>query len=264
MLNKQLVALLILLGITTNSSAQLLTAKDVGFISGLVAFQSDYGERHDFDTNKGNTGFGVGIVHYINFSSRSDYGAFFNDHVKVRSELSYYTTKLNHFGRWVEGGNNTLGKQQLRAMSGSSDVVNFGVQTEFYLLNIHDFENYVGSFAPYVSVGAFYSYYNAKATSSLGEMGTPEVTFPKYLIPSDGRPNGFSNENRGVLSVTGSLGVRYKLNKISDLQFDTRFQYFNSDWVDGLNPNKDLFKENKSNDWNVWFNFGYIYYLEWL
>lgn len=44
--------------------------------------------------------------------------------------------------------------------------------------------------------------------------------------------------------------------------FETRFQMYNSDWIDGLNPNKDLYKENKYNDWQVWFNFGYIYYLE--
>lgn len=263
MLKKYSITWLFLLSIISNSNAQLLTASEVGLISGLVAFQSDYGERGDFDTKKGNTGFGVGIVHYLNFSSHAGYGNFLKDHIKLRSELSYYSTKLNHFGQWIEDGNNTIGKQQLRAMSGTSNVVNLGVQAEFYLLNIHDFENYVGSFAPYVSVGAFYSYYNAKVESSMGELGLPGVTFPKYLIASDGRPHGFSNESSGVFSATVSLGVRYKLNSMSDLQFETRFQYFNSDWVDGLNPNKDIFKENKSNDSKVWFNLGYIYYLEW-
>jgi hypothetical protein len=43
---------------------------------------------------------------------------------------------------------------------------------------------------------------------------------------------------------------------------DLRFQYyFFSNWVDGLNPNPEIYKENKANDWLVWFNVGYIYYL---
>jgi hypothetical protein len=49
---------------------------------------------------------------------------------------------------------------------------------------------------------------------------------------------------------------------MSDLMFDIRYQGFNSDWVDGLNPNKKIYKENKSNDSQVWFNLGYIMYLE--
>jgi hypothetical protein len=42
---------------------------------------------------------------------------------------------------------------------------------------------------------------------------------------------------------------------------DLRFQYYFSNWVDGLNPDPKIYKENKANDWLVWFNFGYIYYL---
>jgi hypothetical protein len=49
---------------------------------------------------------------------------------------------------------------------------------------------------------------------------------------------------------------------MSDLLVDMRFQYFSSDWVDGLNPNKQVYTENKANDWMVWFNVGYIHYLE--
>jgi hypothetical protein len=39
---------------------------------------------------------------------------------------------------------------------------------------------------------------------------------------------------------------------------DLRFQYYFSNWVDGLNPNPEIYKENKANDWLVWFNVGYI------
>ena len=42
---------------------------------------------------------------------------------------------------------------------------------------------------------------------------------------------------------------------------DLRWQYFFSDWVDGLRPDPRFYSENKANDWLVWLNFGYIYYL---
>jgi hypothetical protein len=41
---------------------------------------------------------------------------------------------------------------------------------------------------------------------------------------------------------------------------DLRFQYyFSGGWT---NPNPEIYKENKANDWLVWFNVGYIYYLQ--
>jgi len=82
------------------------------------------------------------------------------------------------------------------------------------------------------------------------------------LVPSDGRPHGYSNESKAVTSEVLNLGTRYKLNRMSDLVLDVRLQYFNSDWVDGLNPNKELYTENKYNDWLTFIGVGYIYYLD--
>jgi hypothetical protein len=96
----------------------------------------------------------------------------------------------------------------------------------------------------------------------MGSLGTPLTTFPKYLTPTDGRPYGFSTEGGNVWSVVSSVGTRYKLSPLRDLMIDLRFQYFFSNWVDGLNPNPAIYKENKANDWLVWLNFGYIYYLQ--
>lgn len=261
MLKKLLFSLLSLFFLIPIASAQSNISYEIGFTSGPVAFQSDYGERQDLETNTGNTGFALGFIHYLNFSSNSNRETFFSEHVKVRSELSYSAANFNHFGKWVEGSS-SLGKDQLRAMSGSSKIVTLGIQGEFHPIKIHDFENSIGTFGPYGSFGIAYSYYNSKASSTLGPLGDIETTFPKYLTPSDGRPHGFSEESKGVLSVVVGLGTRYKLNRSSDLLLDLRFQYFTSDWVDGLNPNKDIYKENKSNDWMAWLNLGYIYYLE--
>jgi hypothetical protein len=261
MLKPIILTLFAFIGITTVSKAQGI-AQEVGIIFGPVSFQSDYGERNNMDTNVGNTGFGVGIVHFINFSANNNRESFFSEHFKVRSELSFNQTNLEHFGKWVESEERKGLVRHLRAMSGKSTLVNLGSQLEFSPIKIHDFENSVGSFSPYVSLGFQVSYYTTSVTSQLGPLGLPSTTFAKYLIPSDGRQYGFSNENGVVLSITAGVGVHYKLTTMSDLMFDIRYQGFSSDWVDGLNPNKDLFKENKKNDSQVWFNAGYIYYLE--
>jgi hypothetical protein len=262
MFKKILPTLITLISVINASHAQFNLAHEIGVTIGPVAFQSDYGERHDFETNAGNTGYAVGLIHYINFSSKADRNTYFNEHFKVRSELSYSSTSFRHFGKWVDQGNNSIGKVQLRAMRGASKIMNLGIQGEFHPVKIHDFENTIGAFDPYASLGLAYSFYNAEATSTLGPLGTSLTTIPKYLTPSDGRPNGFSNESKTVLSVIAGIGTRYKLTTMSDLLVDMRFQYFTSDWVDGLNPNKQIYTENKANDWMVWFNIGYIQYLE--
>lgn len=258
-------SLFLLLGFSNLALAQSGFSHEIGIIAGPVAFQSDYGERHDLKTNAGNSGFGIGLIHYMNFSYTADCDCynpetFFNDHFKLRSELSFNKTEFNHFGQWVEG-KPSLGKTQLKAMHGNTAVTNIGMQIEYFPLSIREFSETVTSLAPFVSLGAQYSFYNTKASSTLGPLGTPLTTIPKYLTPSDGRSYGFSTETGSVFSIVTSVGTRYKLSPLSDLMIDLRVQYYFSDWVDGLNPNPDLYKENKANDWNVWLNFGYIHYL---
>ena len=267
MIKQILFLLLILFGLPSTTIAQFGGfSHEVGIIAGPIAFQSDYGQRSNLSTNAGNTGLGIGIIHYLNFSYKEDCNCYtpdtyFNDHFKFRTELSYNKTELQHFGQWVVQGKTTTGAQQLRAMTGSTAVTNLGVQLEYFPLSVREFSATTGRLAPFVSLGGQFSYYTAKASSSLGPLGTPLTTFPKYLTPTDGRPYGFSTEGGTVLSVVSSVGTRYKLTTLSDLMIDLRGQYFFSNWVDGLNPNPAIYKENKANDWLVWFNVGYIYYL---
>ncbi|MDR7372685.1 THC0290_0291 family protein [Flavobacterium aquidurense] len=262
MIKPIILSIFALIGISTKATAQFRFAQEVGIILGPIAFQSDYGERNDSETNVKNTGFGVGLVHFMNFSNLNNHETFFTEHFKVRSEVSLSQTNLEHFGEWVQGNPNKLGTKQLKAMTGKTTVAGLGAQLEFSPIPIHRFENNTGSFSPYMSLGFLVSYYSAKVGSSLGPLGNPLTTYPKYLVPSDGRQYGFSNETGVVLSATAGLGVHYKLTTMSDLMLEGRFQSFSSDWVDGLNPNKKIFKENKAKDWQVWFNVGYIMYLE--
>lgn len=252
----------LLLFISFGAKSQSL-AHEAGIIIGGTALKSDYGQREDNSTNFGNTGFAIGLVHFLNFSYNSRNDSYFNEHFKVRSEISFSKANLQHFGEWVDNGSTTLTAQQLRGMRGKTSILNLGAQLEFSPLEeIYNFEYQIGSFAPYVSLGAMFSFYNTKAFSTLGPIGTTLTTPEKYLIPSDGHPNGFSTEKKGVFSIISGVGVHYKLSRMEDLLLETRFQYFNSDWVDGLNPKKEIYTENKYNDWQIWVNVGYIYYLQ--
>ncbi|MCI9844295.1 THC0290_0291 family protein [Flavobacterium pectinovorum] len=247
-------------GITTISNAQL--AHEIGFIFGPVAFQSDYGQRHDKSTNVGNTGFGIGAVHWLNFSSARNNNEYFNEHFKIRSEISFSFTNFEHFGRWVEG-KPSVTKEKLKAMSGKTSLINVGTQLNYSpFTTIHEFERYPGSFYPYLSIGAMASYYSTHADSSLGPLGIPATTPDKYLTPSEGNQYGFSTESGVTFSVLLGVGVQYKLDPMNDLLFEVRYQGFDSDWIDGLNPNRTFYKENKAKDSQVWFNFGYSHYLE--
>lgn len=255
-----IITLLLLLGYSNAATAQYGFSQEVGVIVGPVFFQSDYGERHDFNTNAGNTGFGIGLIHYLNFSYKADCNCYrpetyFNDHFKLRSELSYNKTELRHYGEWVDGDRKKLFNRQLRAMRGSTAVTNIGMQLEYFPLSIRDFSATIGKLAPFVSLGGQFSFYDPKAYSTLGKLDTPATTPVKYY-------NATQNEGGSVWSVVASVGTRYKLTKMSDLMVDFRMQYYFSNWVDGLNPNPKIYPENKANDWLVWANFGYIYYLE--
>lgn len=234
-------------------------AHEIGVFAGPVAFQSDYGQRGDMKSTLGNTGFGFGIVHYINFSydanaRRFNNYSYFNDHFKVRSELSYNKTEFQHYGKWVDDSRTSVTANQLRNMRGSSAITNVGMQLEFHPISIRDFSLATGIFAPFVTLGAQYSHFKPEAYSTTGPLtilNTPE----KYR-------GATSNKSDYTWSTVASVGTRYKLTERSDLMVDLRGQYFFSNWVDGLNPDEKRYPENKSNDWLVGLNFGYIYYIE--
>jgi len=256
-----IVIALLFFSTTTKVNAQFGFSHELGAIVGPVAFQSDYGQRYNFETNSKNTGYGVGIIHYLNFSYKAECNCYtpetyFNDHFKLRSEFSYNKTELEHYGEWVDPKRTSLTAVQLRAMMGSTAVTNIGMQLEYYPFSIRDFTARIGSFAPFISLGGQFCFYKPTSYSKLGPgLGSlPTVTPIKYIDAFDTNPGT-------VWSIVSSIGTRYKLTELSDLILDLRWQYYFSNWVDGLNPNPAIYTENRANDWNVWLNFGYIYYL---
>ena len=261
------------------SKAQLGFSHEIGVITGPVAFQSDFGERYDFETNSGNVGFGVGIVHYLNFAYRADCNCYsrdtyWNDHFKIRNEIDFHITNLDHFGPEVD--DNDFGGLRLRNHKGKAQVFEIGTQLEYFPMSIRDFSAGAYKFAPYVSVGVHFVSFNPEATTLLRDDGDifGEVLNPLTPNPVDTGPaiipgfnvgegrNGTGVDDRlgDTWAITWSVGTRYKLGPLSDLLIDARWHYYTSNWVDGLNP--DPRPANRANDWIFWLNVGYIYYIE--
>lgn len=253
------------MGVSTGF-AQNWFSNEIGVVVGPLAFQSDFGERNDFETNTGNTGFGIGFVHYMNFdytTGGSVRYSYFNDHFMVRNELSYNTTKLKHFGEWVDSSRTSVDADKLRAHSGKANSIDLGTQLEYYPISIKEFSYAIHTFAPYISVGVHITLFSPKVFTSYddGDMNNLDNFYSQWHLYQDGniRDTEFITSKTGTtLSLVGSVGTRYKLSRLSDLVLDLRWQYYFSDKVDGLNHK---LPSNKSNDYLVWLNVGYIFYL---
>lgn len=251
--------------IRQEATAQFGFSQEIGVITGPVAFYSDFGQRYSTENNLGNVGFGVGIIHYLNFSYRSDCNCYtadtyFNDHFKVRSEIDYHITNFDHHGEWVDPDRTSITADQLRAMKGRTKVFDIGAQLEWFPLSIRDFAAGSYKIAPFGSFGVHWVNFDPEIWSELGPLNTPVSTPPKYF-------NSFQQESDSTWSIVMSAGIRYKLAPLHDLMLDARWQYYFSNWVDGLNPsfeNNGVVEvpENKANDWIFWLNVGYIYYLD--
>ena len=256
---------ILFLVISFGLKAQSEKSHEIGFISGSASFTTDYGQRNNFKANVGgNVGMGIGVIYYLNFT---DYRyrwnlrtSYFAEHFRVRAEASYMSAELEHFGEYAESPGEW--GDRLRAHTGKTYLVNLGAQMEFHWVDIVDF----GSrripdlkWSPYISAGAFVDYYNPSITSTYGtgDWKDPGVLFPKW----DNSLNpGASKDEAGVtMSATFGVGTRYKLGEYSDLLIESRWQYFFSNYVDGLNAKND--PANKFNDWLLWVHIGYVYYL---
>lgn len=276
MLNlKQLALFFCLFAIGQTSYSQLGFSHEIGVIAGPLQFRSDFGSREESKTNFGNSGFGVGIVHYLNFSYRADCNCYttdtyFNDHFKLRNEISYNKTNLEHLGFWVQPDKFSVQADQLRAHKGVANNLDIGTQIEFFPLSIRSFQAFGYRIAPFVSLGVHYTSFSPKASTTFDN---PDPTaYGNVFDSSNIYTYWFENYTPGVdpypiqtnggstWSTVTSVGFRYKLDKLSDLMLDLRWQYYFSDWVDGLNHNWRGY--NKNNDWLVWLNVGYIYYLD--
>lgn len=235
-------------------------SNEVGVMLGPVLFKSDYGQRKNSETNMNNSGFAIGIAHYLNFAYQSR--NYFNDHFKIKTELDYIKAKFEHYGEWVAEDKQSVAADQLRAMSGSTTVIEIGSMLEYYPLSIIDFEYSNYKLAPYIGLGVHWVNFSPKAETSFGDR---EITNPANY-PAKYR-NAFQTESGSTWALVGSLGVRYRLSDNGDLLLDSRWSMYANDYVDGLSPSlknngTTPVPENKANDWMWWLNVGYVFYLD--
>lgn len=243
--------LFLLLGVVSVNAQFSNTYREAGIMTGPVFFKSDYGERGDFENFAKNNGFSIGGFYYL--SRLEDYNSLF-EKLKIKLEASYSKSELQHYGKWVDPSRHGITAKQLRAMYGSTEILSAGFQVEFYPLDTDDY--YRGHLcSPYIGFGPQICYYTSTAKSTLGPLGTPISTPAKYM-------NGFRNGSYTTGSLTGSLGTRFKLSYYHAIIGEVRAQYFFSNWVDGLNPDPNIYTENKANDWLVGLNVGYVYYFQ--
>jgi len=244
------------------SYAQLDFAHEVGVFAGPVAFQSDFGLDGDSKLTTSITGFSVGIMHYVNFSYKADCGCyarntFFNNHFKLRSEISFNRSVLEHEGNFE---NETPEDQErLRAHTAEVQNIDLGVQLEFYFKNNREFSNAKFGFNPFISAGFHYVSFTprVKTTYNNGDSEDPLNFYSVWERASDG-DDFLSSQSASTWSYVVNLGTRFKIARLSDLFVEVRYQQYFDDFMDGLNPN---LPSNTKNDGLLWFNFGYIYYI---
>lgn len=249
--------------ITIAIHGQTRGSHEVGFFIGSPSFQTDYGQRNHFMSNVGgNIGAGFGIIHYYQFSNYKyrwfERGNFFSEHFKLRTEVSYTKANLKHYGKWVEPSRTGVSADQLRAMTGTTSVLNVGTQLEFYYKDVIDFglRYYDMKFNPYGGLGVQVNFY--KPTFMVGDKKYGTDVINPNDIYYRWRPAGAINVDKGTtFSVTLNLGTRYAIGENSDIFIDARWHYFMTNYIDGLNaPDND---NNKYNDWMLLLQFGYIY-----
>lgn len=240
--------------------AQLGFSHEIGIVAGPLEFRSDYGARNDASVNFGNSGIGIGIVHYINFAYRADCNCYttdtyFNDHFKLRNEISWNRTNLEHLGEFVDASQTSLDANRLRAQKGVAQNFDIGTQIEWFPRSIRSFQGFAYRLAPYVSFGVHYTLFNPQVSTTFGDgdINNPDNFYSLW------DPGSVNAQSGGTFSTVTSIGARYKIGPLSDLLVDLRWQVFFRDDIDGLDHQ---LPSNKFNDWLVWLNFGYIYYLD--
>ncbi|MGO3690218.1 MAG: THC0290_0291 family protein [Psychroflexus halocasei] len=237
----------------SNINAQI--NQEVGIFVGPVSFRGDYGEREDSETNFGNTGFGIGINHYLNFSYSGSNKSYFYQHFKVRNQFLYHSTNLKHYGRYVNSQSSNAYK--LKAMTGKASVIELGTGLEWYYGKIRDFERSVGKIMPYAGLGVNVVFASPTNETSLpGRLGSSDNTWPSFLWKPGEDPR-ISSQSQTTFSLNFQAGVKYKVSRMGEINLEARWHNYFSDMVDGLNPSVG----NDGNDWMIMLGIGYIHYL---
>lgn len=217
---------------------------------GFASFQSDYGEDGNVKSGfSGNMGLAIGGSLYVNFFNQDPSLAgdpsWFQKHLKLKLEGSYFSAKLEHFA-------DEPITDSRKNMVGRTSVINFGTVLEYHPFIIPDFVPGISAkLTPYFGLGI------------MGAYAMPEVDLSNLIKAYQTDPDGVkhaSNQPVITYSLMPSAGLRYQLDNGGAIMLDMRWQYFGSDFIDGLNPNNDVLDgANKHNDWLYYLNVGYVF-----
>ena len=238
-------------------NAQHLT-HDIGVLSGSTRLQSDYGQRGNFFSEWKNNGQTIAIAHYLSFYNntiRWDPHDVIHNHLMVKTEFMYLTNaNFKHHGKWAE--RKSSGGEQLRAMTGSVNMLDIGVNLEVFLHPLEEFVHPYSDirFNPFLTFGVKYSFFENTLNSELGNWEDDLSILPDKYRPEDALDIG-SGE---AVSISFGIGTRYKLAPKLDFVTEFTYQYFFSDSIDGLTASVP---ENKNNEWLLNFQFGLVYHL---
>lgn len=254
-----------------NWSRHGILTHEIGIAAGVPFFATDYGERYETQSSgAGNTGFGVSAVYYLTFADYryrwNQRHSYFREHFRFRTELSYYQADLEHFGQYVDPSQTSDQADRLRAHTGQAKTINFGTQLEFHFVRITDYgsrRNPKLFLSPYLSLGIMGTYYNPTIETSYGDgdwENNYDLLYTKWANPA------YANTDADFTgTVTSSIGTRIKSGEYSDVFIEGKWHYYFSDWIDGLNatgPDRNGVQPNNlHNDWSLFFNIGFVYYL---
>lgn len=242
---------LLFIGIISFASAEAQSGdyyREVGIMTGPVFFQGDFGEKGSTENITSNVGISGSIVYYLSLNNNN---GGLERNLKLRLDATLMSVSLNHYGKYAESVGSFGDK--LRAMQSDVKVSNVGFQLEYYPFETDD---YGGSgLSPYIAPGFQINMYSANASSTLGSIGNLNTVPAKYV-------DGFKDSSGTAFSMTGALGVRYKLSDSGAVILEGQFKYYFSDWIEGMNPDPKIYKENKNNDFSGTIQIGYVYYLD--
>jgi hypothetical protein len=251
MLKKSIFTILSVIAFVT-FYAQTAVSFEAGLNLGAASIQSDYGERGDIQSGvTGNVGVTIGGVAYMNFFKDATYWGekwqWLPAHIKLRGEVAYTKVALEHF---IDG--NTPDIEKLKAMHGSSSLLSFGLAGEYHF---NDLINNVAGFGkkvnPFIGLGFMVNMSSPDLESDLGDYEADPS-----ILPTKFQNNAIYLEKTTTPSLLFNVGTRINAGGKGELVLDSRWSYFVSNTIDGLDPQDD---SDKFNDWMSQFSVGYVY-----
>ncbi len=227
------------------------------FNLGYINLQGDMGKPSDFFAGYGSSGGAIGTKFYMNFADPEDNTrTYFGRHLKYNFDIALgYIKIVNEKGSGLDAEYSS----KLNAVYGDFYWSKLALNIEYHLTdlrrNIFFKSKFFTHFDPYIGGGLFASYSNVTIKSALGDY-TKDVDILPH--PYQGRIKNGSFVYAGLQYI---IGLRYKFSDQFQLSIWNEWIYYNSDYVDGLNPNPNL-SLNIHNDWMFRLNTGLIFYLK--